>query len=184
MRIVAGTARSRTIQAPPGQDTRPTLDRVRETVFNLLQGRVADTRVLDLYAGSGALALEAVSRGAREAVLVDVSRDALRCIRANVAALGFDSQCRVMAMTDRQAVAALAGQAFDLIFLDPPYRMDTTDTVHLLLEKGLIAPETLVVVEYDCHVPRLEEAFTCIKERRFGDTHVRIYRLAREEETP
>lgn len=96
MRIIAGEARSRTILAPEGRDTRPTLDRVRENLFNILQWQCPGARVLDLFAGSGALALEALSRGAAEAVLADCDARAVRVERQNVEALGFSQRARVL----------------------------------------------------------------------------------------
>ena len=98
MRIIAGEARSRTLKAPEGRDTRPTLDRVRENVFNILQGRVRDARVLDLFAGSGALSLEAVSRGASLAVMVDHDRAAIAVEKANVEALRFGDRTSILPM--------------------------------------------------------------------------------------
>lgn len=90
MRIIAGTARSRIIQTPPGKDTRPTMDRVRENIFNILQRKVYEANVLDLFAGSGALSLEAISRGATHATLVDIDRQAIRCIQENLKTLRFE----------------------------------------------------------------------------------------------
>ncbi len=136
MRIIAGEFRSRVLLAPAGMETRPTSDRLRETLFNVLQPFVAGARFLDLYAGSGANGLEAVSRGAREAVLVERAAPALAAIRANVAALGVGGRVRVEGMAvqrwlvgaaraslqgEAERESARAAAAYDLIFLDPPY---------------------------------------------------------------
>lgn len=180
MRIIAGLARSRPLKAPKGMDTRPTLDRVRETIFNILQFDVRDALVLDLYAGSGALALEAVSRGAAQAYLVDMSRAAAEVIKENIASLHFEEKCKFLHMTDKQALQQLRGKVFDLIFLDPPYRMDTTETILEMLGLGMIGENTILMVEYDEHEPRLGEQFDCYKHRDFGDTHVSFYRLSQE----
>ena len=122
MRIIAGEMRSRTILAPKGTDTRPTLDRTRESLFNIIAAWCPDARVLDLYAGSGALALEAISRGAQSAVLCDSSREAARVIKANIEALRVQDRARLLPMMDSQALALLGreGARFDLVFLDPP----------------------------------------------------------------
>ena len=96
LRIIAGTARGRRLEAPEGRDTRPTLDRVRENLFNMLQGKCMDARVLDLFAGSGALSLEALSRGADFAVLADRDREAVRIQRKNLESLGFSHRARVL----------------------------------------------------------------------------------------
>lgn len=118
MRIIAGEARSRTILAPEGRDTRPTLDRVRENLFNILQWQCPGARVLDLFAGSGALALEALSRGAAEAVLADCDARAVRVERQNVEALGFSQRARVFQADWRETVRKLSaeGGAFSWYF--------------------------------------------------------------------
>lgn len=180
MRIIAGTARSRPIKAPKGMDTRPTLDRVRETIFNILQFDVQGARVLDLYAGSGALSLEAVSRGAEHAYLVDMSRVAAQVIKENIASLRFEEKCTFLPMTDSQALARLQGEKFDLIFLDPPYKMDTTDVILRMYRDGMMHEDTILVVEFDRNMPRLPDCFECFRQRDFGEIHVHFYRLSKE----
>ncbi|MBQ2028511.1 MAG: RsmD family RNA methyltransferase [Clostridia bacterium] len=115
MRIIAGEFRSRTLLAPKGMDTRPTLDRTRESLFNIISAECPEARVLDLYAGSGALALEALSRGAASAVFCDKSREAARVISANITSLKVEDRARLMAMSDQQAVRTLQqeGTQFD-----------------------------------------------------------------------
>lgn len=182
MRIIAGTARSRRIDAPKGRDTRPTLDRVRENLFNILQNRVAGAQVLDLFAGSGALALEAISRGAKAAVLVDCDRAANACQRENAERLGFSAQCRLLKCDWRAAVRSLvsAGERFDLVFLDPPYAMrDLSEVTEAL--KPLLAPEALVVVEHEAAQPSLVgEGFHLRDSRRYGYVGVSLYALEEE----
>ena len=128
MRIIAGEARGRTLTAPKGMDTRPTQDYVRESLFNILQASVPEARVLDLFAGSGALALEALSRGAVKATLVDCSTDAVQCIKRNAETLGFAERVTVIRSDWQAALMRLSknGERFTLVFLDPPYRI--TDT--------------------------------------------------------
>jgi 16S rRNA (guanine966-N2)-methyltransferase len=123
MRIIAGQYRSRALAAPPGNKTRPTSDRLRETLFNILAPRVTGAVFVDLYAGSGAVGIEALSRGAREAIFVEQAQPALRAIRANLAALGIRrgyvlEACRVGAALRR---LASADRVADIVFLDPPY---------------------------------------------------------------
>ncbi len=120
MRIIAGQWRSRVLRAPRGMATRPTSDRLRETLFNVLGGRVEGARFLDLYAGSGANGLEALSRGAREAVFVERAAPALEALRENVAALRAGSRTRVEAAAVRRWLGR-AEPAFEVVFLDPPY---------------------------------------------------------------
>src|SRR5258708_2159085 len=125
MRVIAGTYGGRELVAPKGRETRPTSDRVREALFSIL-GDVGGERVLDLYAGSGALAIEALSRGAGEATLVDSSRSAIEAIRRNLGTLGTDAE-----VVGRQAFRFLQqargiGRQYDLVFIDPPYRRAST----------------------------------------------------------
>ena len=121
MRIIAGEMRSRTLLAPKGTDTRPTLDRTRESLFNILAAECPGSRVLDLYAGSGALALEALSRGAAFAVIVDRSRQAMQAIERNarnVLKQDFEYRVSILGTDYRSAIGALEGRIFDLVFLD------------------------------------------------------------------
>ena len=150
MRIIGGEYRSRTLNAPKGMATRPTLDQTREALFNILQGRVADARFLDLYAGSGAVALEAISRGAEGAVLCDSSRAACACIRDNIRRLGCEAKTRLLEMPDQRAIPLLQreGAQFDLIFLDPPYAMDQTPVLASLKNARLLATGGLVIAEH------------------------------------
>ena len=125
MRIISGSARGRQIAAPPGLDTRPTLDRIRTKIFDTIQFIVPGKDVLDLFAGSGAMGLEALSRGAKAACFVDKSRVAADVVRKNISTLGFGSRCLVK---ECDYFAALEGfksekRQFDIIFMDPPYEM-------------------------------------------------------------
>jgi 16S rRNA (guanine(966)-N(2))-methyltransferase RsmD len=124
MRVIAGQYRSRILNAPPGLDTRPTSDRLRETLFNVLAPRIEEAVFLDLYAGSGAVGIEALSRGAREAIFVEQAEPALRAIRANLASLGIRGSYALEARSVTAALRRLteAGRRMDLVFLDPPYR--------------------------------------------------------------
>jgi 16S rRNA (guanine966-N2)-methyltransferase len=122
MRVVGGTLRSRALRAPKGDKTRPTTDRVREALFSILQadGGWLDKRVLDLYAGTGALGIEALSRGAESCTFVERDRDALMALRDNVESLGLTKQVRIVAKTVDSARREITGE-FALIFVDPPY---------------------------------------------------------------
>ncbi len=189
MRIIAGTARGRRIEAPEGTNTRPTLDRVRENLFNILQMKTRGSRVLDLFAGSGALSLEALSRGADRAVLVDIDRNANRIQRKNVETLGFGDRAEILLCDWRKAAAELEkrGCRFDLVFLDPPYRM--TDLRDVFLEmKKLVADDGLVVLEHEGKTePDTGEAFERTDERRWGYCAVSFFRIrtgADTEEKP
>ena len=183
MRIIAGSARSRAIIAPEGRDTRPTLDRVRENLFNILMRRVPGAQVLDLFAGSGALSMEAVSRGAARAVLVDHDRAAIRCIQQNIAALRFEAETRVIPADWKAAVSLLEqeGARFDIIFLDPPYKMhDLSEVARRLIP--LLAEDALVVVEHEARtMPALCEGFDMTDSRKWGVACVSFFRYVAQE---
>ena len=172
MRVVAGAYRGRRIEAPQGRATRPTSDRVREALFSIL-GPIEGVRVLDLFAGSGALGIEALSRGADEAVFVDSDARAVAAVRRNLDALGADA-----AVYRRDAFAWLGGAsgAFDLVFADPPYSSAsrTGDRLSELLPQ-LLHDNSLTVTESDKRDPLLL-ALPLIDERTYGDTRIAIHR--------
>jgi 16S rRNA (guanine(966)-N(2))-methyltransferase RsmD len=180
MRIIAGEARGRPIIAPNGQDTRPTQDHVRESLFNILMRDVPDARVLDLFAGSGALALEAVSRGAESAVLVDHAAEAVACIRRNIETVRADTCATVLHCGWEEALRRLhsEGRTFTLAFLDPPYRItDTGAQCARMADLNLLAQDAVIVVEHHwAHPPSLDARFVPRSERRYGDTAVHLYR--------
>lgn len=150
MRVIAGTARRLNLVTPSGKHTRPTSDKIKETLFNILQMDVPDARFLDLFSGSGGIAIEALSRGAKEAVLVDNDREAIRCIKENIKHTHFEDSSRVMAMDVLQALRRLdqLGQPFDIIFMDPPYRKEIEQTVlAYLASSDLIDADTQIIVE-------------------------------------
>jgi len=182
LRIIAGSARGRRIEAPEGRDTRPTLDRVRENLFNMLQGSVADARVLDLFAGSGALSLEALSRGAESAVMADRDREACRVIRKNTEALRFSDRARILQSEWKQTVQALRGEQFDLIFLDPPYAMtDLRDVMEAL--RPLMAEDCVTVIEHRADTGVMVPAWLeTVKERKWGYCGVMICREEEKDE--
>lgn len=152
-RVVAGSARGRRLTVPHGQSTRPTSDRAREGLFSALEsmlGGLAGVRALDLYAGSGAVGLEAASRGATAVLLVESDRRALEAVRANVAALGLPGTQVRGDTVERVAAAANSGTPYDLAFLDPPYAADTEPVRAVLadlLAHGWLGPGAVVVVE-------------------------------------
>lgn len=180
MRIVSGSARSRTIEAPPGQDTRPTLDRVRESMFNILQSKTPGAQVLDLFAGSGALSFEAISRGAAHAVLVDAARTAHEVQLKNAQSLCFAQQTTVLLSDWRKALEQLAaqGRLFDLVFLDPPYHFqDLSGVGERLISLQLLKTDALVVIEHDSAVtPVFADGFEQVDKRRYGKAGLQFYR--------
>lgn len=183
MRIVAGEARGRKISAPKGNNTRPTLDRVRENLFNIIQNDIAGRQVLDLFSGSGALGLEALSRGAARAVLVDHDRKANYVQRLNVEALGYQDRARIIKADWSAAIQQLRDEntEFDIVFLDPPYEADYLQAVFKALIP-LISGNTLVILEHEgkkeFYPP---EQYHCIKHRTWGYCGISIFKLAASE---
>jgi 16S rRNA (guanine966-N2)-methyltransferase len=177
VRVVAGRFGGRRLRAPPGRATRPTSDRVREALFAIL-GPVDGARVLDLFAGSGALAIEALSRGAASAVLVERDRRAAGSARANLEALGLaEPEARLVVAPARVALrdASARGETYDLVLLDPPYRRAPALGRELSEALGpLLADGARVVSESDRRAP-LELALALTDERRYGDTLIRIH---------
>ena len=156
MRVIGGIYRSRRLRTLEGQSVRPTSDRLRETLFNVLGASVRDSRFLDLCAGSGAVGIEALSRGARRAVFVEQSRRACAVIEANLRALAINDQAGLICRDVRDALTLLAAQAeaFDLIFFDPPYASGLYSTVlNLLGQSQVLAAEAIVVVEHRLKTP-------------------------------
>lgn len=186
MHIIAGERRGAQLFAPRGMDTRPTQAKVKESLFNIIQVYVPQARVLDLFAGSGSLSLEAISRGAASAVLVDMDREANACIRRNVEKLRYQDCTTILRCDWKQAVVQLRGtEPFDLVFLDPPYRMTELCEFCAALETdGLLAPGAMLVLEHRTGVkPELTGRFELYKERAYGDTeiHFYLYQSAQEE---
>ena len=178
MRIIAGEKKGRRIEAPNGRDTRPTLDRVRENLFNILQGKIAGTRVLDLFAGSGALSFEALSRGAEWACLVDHDRRAVTTEQKNAETLGYVERIRIIPADWRRALNELrrAEERFDVVFLDPPYAMlDLRDVFTRLIP--VLKDDSLIILEHEAGKKTENgEGFECVKERSWGFCGVSILR--------
>jgi 16S rRNA (guanine966-N2)-methyltransferase len=175
VRVVAGAFGGRRLVAPRGRSTRPTSDRVREALFSILAGAVEGARVLDLFAGSGALAIEALSRGATCAVLVDSSAAAVAAIRRNLLTVGVDAEVQRVDARAYLERARRDARLYDLVFLDPPYRHASTLGQELSAALGpVLAPGARVVAESDRRAP-LELDLRLLDERRYGDTLIQIH---------
>ncbi len=181
MRIIAGKVGGRRFRAPPGQSTRPTPDRVREALFSILGPAVIDSHVLDLFAGSGALGLEALSRGAAHATFVENNRSALPILRENIESLA-DGHAEVLATDANRALLKLkkAKKSFDLLFLDPPYDENLWTTfMQKVAIHGLLSDHALVICEHPGKEasPSAPDKFEAIDTRRFGDVAITIYKV-------
>lgn len=184
MRVIAGKYRSRRLAAPEGIETRPTSDRLRETLFNVVAPAVADSVWLDLFAGSGAVGIEALSRGARTVYFVESAARAARAIRDNLASLGIEEGFEVIERDAATALRMLDSQAVacDFCFLDPPYRKmgDYEQVLGFLSQSRMIRPESVVIAEHDKHFDP-GEAFGALRRQRVlrqGDAVLSFYRLA------
>lgn len=177
MRIVSGNYGGRLLKTLEGKTTRPTSDKVRGALFNMIGPYFDGGRVLDLYAGSGGLAIEAVSRGMNQAVLVERDPKAQAIVRENILMTKEPGKFQLLAMTARQAVERLTG-TFDLVFLDPPYaEEEIVIMVEALCRKNLLSKDALVVCETDKRVALPEEVATLgiWKEKTYGISKVTIY---------
>lgn len=185
MRIIAGTARGRNFDAPEGRDVRPTLDRVREAVFGMIQFDIEGGKVLDLFAGSGGFGLEALSRGAESAVFCDKSKTNTEIIFKNLKALNFEGKaeifcCDALSVPER---FSLEHRRFSLVFLDPPYASDLTErSLRLLTEYGLLCDGGIIIAEHskkkpiDIEIPGIKK----MRRRFYGETAVTLMRYEKK----
>ncbi len=187
MRIISGEAKGRTILAPSGDQTRPTSDKIRGSLFNILNGYIVDAEVLDLFGGTGALALEALSRGASYAVISDSSRSAYQAIARNAESVLKDQlaeRALLLKMDYRTAISNIGDRRFDLVFLDPPYRMTEaySDAISRLDAKGLLAQDVMIVCErrFDAQIA-IPEDFCITDTRTYGETSIDFVRRRMEE---
>ncbi len=186
MRIIAGEWRGRKLAAPKGDGTRPTADRARETLFAMLTSRLGDfegLQIADLFAGSGALGLEALSRGAAHCLFVEQDRAAVDVIRANITALGAQARSRVEVGSVMQLRAASA--PLDLILVDPPYQSGAGEVaLDRLLRLGWIGPQTWIAVETSFKEDVAIKGLTLEAERRVGKGKLSLLRLAASDADP
>ena len=174
MRVIAGTARRLPLVAPEGKDTRPTTDRIKETLFNIIQDEIPGSLFLDLFSGSGAIGIEALSRGAKQAWLVEFGREPLKCIRANLAKTRMEEQAVVLPIEVTYAISKLEkeGRQFDVIYADPPDKKKLeAKIVQMLARSGIVKEGTLVVLE-----SALDTAVDYIDEDVFELLRVKQYK--------
>jgi 16S rRNA (guanine966-N2)-methyltransferase len=173
MRIIAGTRRSLPLKTIEGLETRPTTDKIKETLFNILQPEIPGCYFLDLFAGSGQIGLEALSRGAAYAVFVESSKKAAKCIEENIQFTKFDTDCRLMVQDARSAIAMLEGRCtFDVVFMDPPYDQELEkEVLKVLATSSILKPETIIVVEAS-----LQTSFDDVEELGFTVVRYKKYK--------
>ncbi len=170
MRVISGSARSLRLKTIEGNGTRPTTDRIKETLFNMINDRMYDCRFLDLFSGSGAIGIEALSRGAREAVFVENNKKAVSCIKENLKFTKLIDRAQIIERNAESAVAGLSGR-FDVIFMDPPYDNEYEKKILELISKSDIADrDTLIIVEasLDTKMDYLNEyGYDIVKEKTY-----------------
>ena len=177
MRVIAGKYKGRTLFSPKDQSVRPTTDRIKENVFNLVQGRVLDAAFLDLFGGSGAMSVEALSRGAAKAVTVDASRESAELIKRNFQKVGVGREAQLLELSYDLALRRLSGQKFDLIYLDPPYKADYyEDILQRILDNGVLAEGGLILFEHATErpFPPLPEGLALFDTRKYGSVTLEL----------
>ena len=184
MRVIAGTARRLLLKTPVGKNTRPTSDIVKETLFNMINDKLYKARFLDLFAGSGAIGIEALSRGADMAVFVENDLEACRCISYNLEHTRLDMYATILKMDVFSAVRLLSGRetesAFDIIFMDPPYNKELeSKCLRLLADSRLVDNNTIIIVEADSHMKHVlfEDCWNIIKVKEYkNNKHIFLNR--------
>ena len=181
MRIISGRARGRKILSPESLETRPTLDRVKEAMFSTIQNYIQDSIVIDVFAGTGSLGLEAASRGAKEVYLVDKSNTTYPLLKQNVENLKFNDVCYTLNMDAYEALKNLKnkGKVFDLIFIDPPYCKEMIpEAMKIIKENNMLSEDGIIVTKIDS-IEEIYEGYDNIKlnkSKKYGNTTVCFYR--------
>ena len=188
MRVITGSARGRRLRELEGMETRPTTDRVKEGMFSALQFDIEGRKVLDLFAGTGQLGIEALSRGAAQAVFVDRRSDAVKVIRENLKITGLEDRARVVAGDSMEYLSRLR-ETFDIILLDPPYEVGLLEPALAHIARfDILSPHGIIVAESpaDRHLPALAEPYGIYRTYRYGKIGLTIYHRAgqgKSEET-
>ncbi len=189
MRIITGTAKGKRLATLEGDATRPTSERIKGAIFSSIQFELEERRVLDLFAGSGQMGLEALSRGAASVTFIDSSREAMEIVKRNAESCGFFGVSHFLVSDYRNYIRKASGRdKFDLVFIDPPYSMAAcAESARLLVKEGLIIPGAIVVLESgdeEINLPALSElGYEVIKSEKYGKktaVNILLYRGARE----
>lgn len=181
MRIISGIAKGRNLLSPEGMGTRPTLDRIKESIFNIIQGRVEDSIVIDVFSGTGSLGLEAASRGAKECYLVDKGDTTFKYLKKNVENLKFEDKCKCLNMDSYEALKKLGENniIFDIIFIDPPYLKEMIPpAVDIITQYSMLSEDGLIVSKIDTQeeIYKGNEKIELVDFRKYGNTTVCFYK--------
>ncbi len=177
MRVIAGSAKGMKLKAPGGLTVRPTADRVKEALFNIIGPRIINARFIDLYAGSGAIGIEALSRGAHSCIFIEKQRKNLILIKENLLKTGLEENARLIMTEVDKALLILNGEEIkaDLVYLDPPYNCPDLDSVvKSVLELQIIVKNGLLIVEHAYKNRQWAEAYTLARQKKYGDTCLTI----------
>lgn len=179
MKIISGTLKGRNIEGYNIEGTRPTMDRVKESLFGMIQDYIKDSTVLDLFAGSGNLGVEAISNGAKIAYFIDNNPEVIKVLNKNIANLDIQSKSRVILSDWKKALNTFATQniKFDLIFIDPPYAYDVYEKIlNKVSTLNILSDNGLIIMEHsNLHLPTTYENLTLYKERNYGNKSINIY---------
>ncbi|MDU2197518.1 MAG: 16S rRNA (guanine(966)-N(2))-methyltransferase RsmD [Peptostreptococcaceae bacterium] len=187
MRVISGKARGLKLDTPKNQDVRPTTDRVKESLFNMINSYIMDSNILDLFAGTGSLGIECLSRGAKNCVFVDKSKDSINIVRSNVKKARVENESTILNVDFKDAVKRLStqNQKFDVIFMDPPYYenmfiecLKSIDKFNLLDEDGIIVVEHDTKDLFEDSIGRLNKS----REKKYGNTTLTFYKLEEQDE--
>lgn len=191
IRIISGTAGGRKINTPEGNATRPTTDQTREALFSMLGFDIAGSRFLDLFSGSGAVGIEAISRGAAHATFVEKDRRTCGILQGNIRTCGFEERARVMGYDVGRALRELdtMGQSYDFVFMDPPYAEGESkvanhmysDTLSFLSDSCLVAKNCIIIVEHSYPIPQEFGSLRAYRTKRYGVSHLTFFRKETEQ---
>ncbi|SHH09454.1 16S rRNA (guanine(966)-N(2))-methyltransferase RsmD [Tepidibacter thalassicus] len=182
MRVISGSARGLKLKSPKGMDVRPTTDRVKESVFNIINNRLMDSFVLDVFSGTGSLGIEALSRGAQKCIFVDLSKESIKIIKENVQKARFDEKSEIILSDAINAINKLAARKnkFDIIFMDPPYLKNLIEPVlEEISKKNILENNGIIIVEHDTK-DKLSEKINNIymyREKKYGNTTISFFAL-------
>ena len=182
MRVISGKVRGLKLNTPKNQDVRPTTDRVKENLFNMINSYIMDSNILDLFAGTGSLGIECLSRGAKNCVFIDISKESIAIVKSNIKKARVENESLVLNLDFKDAVSRLQSQKnkFDVIFMDPPYYKEMfVDALEKIDNANLLDEEGIIVVEHDTKdilpdkVNRLEKT----KDKKYGNTTLTFYKM-------
>ena len=186
MRIISGKSRGTKLYTLEGENTRPTLDRVKESIFNIIQNEIEGAEILDLFAGSGAIGLEFLSRGAKKAVLCDKSKDAISIIKKNIEKTHFEQQTQVFNTDFEKCLDKLKDEQFDIIYIDPPYATQyIKKSLEKIIELKIAKEESLIIIETDDETRIIKEIenidVKIVDKRKYGRATIIFLSLKKED---